>query len=244
MSGIFNEFLYRPMVNALVFLYESVTFGNLGVAIILLTVIIRIILFPIFYKTAKHQRVAQELQPHIKRIQEKHKDSKADQTKAMMDLYREHKINPLTPIGLIIIQIPIIYALYLVFSESFSDKALSEKAISALYSFTAIPETINYLFLGIDLRTTNLAVVFLSTIAQYIQGKLSMIKPSGGNKDLGQAAAIGKQMMYIGPILTLTILWNLPSAIGLYWLSTTVFSIVQQVILNKHMEKHGIAIGK
>src|SRR3989338_3537665 len=119
MSTLFNEVLYRPMVNILVLLYENITFGSLGIAIILLTLIIRIVLFPVFFKTAKHQRISQELQPHIKRIQEEHKDDKANQTKALMDLYKKHKINPLTPILLIVLQIPIIYALYVVFSESF-----------------------------------------------------------------------------------------------------------------------------
>src|SRR3989338_5142007 len=117
MSTLFNEILYRPMVNILVLLYENITFGSLGISIILLTLIVRVVLFPIFFKTAKHQRISQELQPHLKRIQEEHKDNKANQTKAMMDLYKKHNINPLTPILLIIIQLPILIALFIVFKD-------------------------------------------------------------------------------------------------------------------------------
>ncbi len=239
MGTLFNELLYRPMVNILVLLYENVTFGNLGIAIILLTLVIRVVLFPIFYKTAKHQRISQELQPHIKRIQEEHKDNKANQTKAMMDLYKKHKINPFTPIFLIILQIPIIYALFKVFSHSFADASLSEEALSALYNFVHPPESLNFMFLGMDLKMKSMIVVVIAAVAQFFQGKLSIIKTkkSAEDKTVSQAEAMGKQMMYIGPLLTLGLLWNLPAAIGVYWLSTTVFSIIQQVILNRHMDK-------
>ena len=239
MSALFNELLYRPMVNILVLLYENVTFGSLGIAIILLTLIIRVVLFPIFFKTAKHQRISQELQPHIKRIQEEHKDSKANQTKAMMDLYKKHKINPLTPIFLIILQIPIIYALFKVFSHSFAESTLSEEALSALYSFVTAPSSIDFYFLGMDLKLKNIIIVIVAAVAQFFQGKLSIIKTKKSleNQTVSQAEKIGKQMMYIGPLLTLVFLWNLPAAIGVYWLSTTVFSIIQQIFLNKHMEK-------
>lgn len=239
MSALFNELLYRPMVNALVLLYENITFGDIGLAIILLTLIIRIVLFPVFFKTAKHQRISQELQPHIKRIQEEHKDDKASQTKAMMDLYKKHKINPLTPIFLIILQIPIIYALYVVFSQSFSENALSEKALNALYSFVMPPENVSYTFFGLDLKVRNTLLVVIAAVGQFFQSKLAMIKTKKSleDKTVSQAEGIAKNMMYLGPLLTLGFLWNLPAAIGLYWLSTTVFSIIQQIFLNRHMEK-------
>lgn len=239
MATIFNELLYRPMLNTLVLLYENVTFGNLGLSIIILTLLIRIVLFPLFFKTAKHQRISQELQPHIKKIQDTHKEDKATQTKALMDLYKKHNINPFTPIFLLILQIPILYALFVVFSQSFGDTALSEKALSALYNFVPIPDHINFTFLSLDLKVKSLILVLIATAAQFIQGKVSLIKPKKSleNKTLSQAEAIGRQMIFIGPLLTFVLLWNLPAAIGLYWLSTTVFSIIQQIMLNRHMDK-------
>src|SRR3989338_7917009 len=118
--AIFNELLHRPLVNLLAFLYEHPAFRDFGVAIIMLTVIIRLVLFPLFHKTAQHQRINQKLQPHIKKIQETHKDNREAQTKAMMALYSEHNINPLTPILLLIVQLPILIALYQVFRDGFS----------------------------------------------------------------------------------------------------------------------------
>lgn len=233
MGDLFNEILHRPLVNLLVFLYERVTFNDLGLAIILVTLVTRVILFPVFHKTALHQRKQQILQPKLKKIQEETKDNKAAQGKAMMELYKAHGINPFEPFVLILIQLPILIALYQVFQEGFS-----EKALSSLYSFVPQPEIITSTFLGIDLSERNIAIIVLAALAQYIQGKLSITKPALKNNPT-QTERIATQMTLIGPVITLAILWNFQAAIGLYWLSTTIFSIGHQLIVNRSVLKEG-----
>ncbi len=89
MYGLFHEFLYRPLFNALFFLYQNFSFHDLGIAIILLTILIRVVLFPLFYKGAKDQAIMQRLAPKIKEIQRNHKHNKEKQAQAMLELYRK-----------------------------------------------------------------------------------------------------------------------------------------------------------
>ncbi len=235
MSALFNEILYRPLLNGLVWLYQVVAFEDLGVAIILLTVLIRVILFPLFHKTVKHQRLTQELQPHIKKIQEDHKDNREAQTKAILDLYSSHKVNPFTPFLLLLIQLPILFALYKVFVTGFT-----EESFTFLYPFISAPTTINHYFLGVvNLQETNFVIVGVATIAQYFQGTLAMPKREKGYV-LTQAESVGRNMIYIAPAMTLLILFNFPAALGLYWLTTTAFSIIQQIFVNRLFD-HGTA---
>jgi len=241
MKIFFTEFLYRPLFNALAWLYQNVAFQDLGVAIILLTIAVRILLFPLFHRTVKHQRITQDIQPQIKAIQTKHKDDKEAQAKEIIELYGKHKINPLTPIFLLLIQLPIILAVYSIFSNGFSNGALD-----LLYPSIHLPAAPNQNFLGLisDLTVPSMAVAIFAAIAQYFQGKLSFAKrKKGGQKQKSpesSAEVMGKRMIFFMPIFTLMILNSLPAAIGLYWATTTIFSIFQQIIVNRSLNKEGV----
>lgn len=234
MAYIFNEFFYRPLFNALIFLYNNFSFGDLGIAIIVLTILIRIILLPLFYKSAKDQMIMKRLAPKIKEIQENHKDDKGKQSKAIMEIYREHKVNPFSGFLMILIQLPILIALYSVFLKEITAESLNHY----LYSFIFKSEIINRQFLGlVDLNKRNLIIVVLASLAQYFQGKLSLPKNGKSIKDLSPAEAIGRQMIFVAPALTFVFLYSfgLPSAVGLYWLTTSVFSVIQQIAINKRL---------
>ncbi len=231
MSTLFNEILYRPLFNTLVFLYQYLSFGDLGIAIILLTIIIRLILFPLFHKGAKDQSVLQRLAPKIKEIQTNHKNDKEKQAKAMMDLYREHKVNPFSGFLLLIVQLPVLIALYQVFLSGFSTKALTN-----LYSFIPAPTILNYSFLGlIDLSKRSIFIALIAGLAQYFQAKLALPKNNKPLNELSSTERMGRQMLYFGPILTIVFLYflNLPSAVGIYWLTTSLFSAIQQIMINR-----------
>src|SRR3989344_2458296 len=234
MREFFTHALYIPLFNALAWLYENVAFEDLGIAIILLTLAVRLLLFPLFHQTVKHQRITQNLQPEIKRIQKHHKDDKETQAQKIMELYDSHKVNPLTPLLALIIQIPIVFVLYRIFVNGFSGDALD-----LLYPSITLPESPNQSFLGlIDLTRSNLWVVGFAAIAQYVQGRLSLAKKSKKKGDEpSKAERVGQNMVTFMPILTVMILFNLPSAIGLYWGTTTVFSIFQQLIVNHSLNK-------
>jgi YidC/Oxa1 family membrane protein insertase len=235
MSSLFNEILYKPLFNALIGLYNTVALEDLGLAIIFLTIFIRVVFFPLFHASLRHQRLTQELQPHIKEIQKKHKDNKEAQTKAVLELYAHYKANPLTPIILILVQLPVLFVLFKIFNGG-----VTQESLSLLYSFVHEPKTIHYTLLGlIDLGEKSFYITALATGLQYLQSKLSL-PPLKPGQELNQAEKIGRNMVYIGPVITAVVLFNLPAAIGLYWLTTTIFSIFQQVIVNKLFSHGGL----
>lgn len=237
MSTLFHEILYRPLLNILIFLYQHFSFNDLGVAIIILTIIIRLVLFPLFYKGAKDQAILQRLAPKIKGIQKDHKNNREEQARALLELYRQHRVNPFSGFLLILIQLPILIALYQVFL-----KGISVNSFNELYYFVSQPTSLNLFFLGLfDLTKRSGFLAVFAALIQYAQGKLSLVKnskiPPG---ELSPAEKISRQMVYLGPVLTIVFLYflNLPSAIALYWLTTSAFSVIQQIIINKQLKNN------
>lgn len=234
MSYLYHTILYNPLLNILIFLYNTIAVRDLGLSIILLTVLIRLILFPIFHKSARHQVVMQKLQPAIKKIQETHKSDREKQAQAMMALYKEHNVNPFSGFLLLIVQLPILIALYQIILKS-----LKPGVLAGLYNFVSAPLAINTSFLGlINLQERSIFIVVLAGLAQYLQAKLAIPKRES-SANLTPAEKTVRQMVFIGPLITVIIFYNLPAAVGLYWLATSLFSIVQQIIVNKQ-----IAYGK
>ena len=120
---IFNQFLYQPLFNVLIFFYNVIPGHDLGVAIILVTLLIRVVLFPLSKKGIKSRKALEELQPKIKEIQNKHKD-KEERARQMMTFYKENKVNPASGCLPLLVQLPIFIALYWVL------KNISEMIIS------------------------------------------------------------------------------------------------------------------
>ncbi|MBI3046206.1 MAG: membrane protein insertase YidC [Candidatus Harrisonbacteria bacterium] len=231
---MFQTIFNTPLFNALIFIYNTIAFQDLGLAIIFLTFLIRIIFLPLFYKSAKNQILIQRLQPELNKIQHDHKDNREKQAQAMMDLYKKHNVNPFSGFLMLLIQLPVLIAIYRVFLEGFRPEALGQ-----LYSFIAKPTELHTSLFGLlDLGKPSILMVSLAAAAQYWQGRLALPK-IGGKKDLSQPEKIAKQMVYLGPVLTIVILVNLPAAIGLYWLITSVFSVVQQIYINKTLNIEG-----
>lgn len=213
MTNLFNLLLINPLLKSLLFLYANITFNDLGSAIILLTIIVRLVLYPLFYKSLKQQHVLKKIQPHIQNIQTKHKGNREEQGKALMALYKEHGVNPLMSLGLIFIQLPILIALYQVF-------------LMPLPEFTQS-------FLGlITLSERSILLVVLAALLQYLLGVMSM---AANKDDKSPAAQTMRNMVMIGPVITVAVLWSLPAAIGLYWVTTTLFSIAQQLHVERKM---------
>ena len=221
MLELYNAILYQPLLNALVWLYKTIAFGDFGAAVILLTILIRLILYPIFQKTVEHQAALQEIQPKLKKVQEDHKHDKEKQAQAMLAVYREHRVNPLSGFFLLLLQLPILIALYQIFLDS-THPGFPEKG---LYSFIGSPGPIDTRFLGlIDLKGPSILIVGLAAVAQYFQGRLALPKVEKGQT----AERIARTMTFVGPILTVLIFYRLPAAISLYWTVTSLFSILQQ----------------
>lgn len=226
MTQLFHSFIYQPIFNALVFLYDTIPGHDLGIAIILLTVIIRLLLYPLSQKQIESQKKMQEIQPEIKRIQEKYKNDKEKQGRELMNFYKEKKVNPASGCLPLVVQIVFIIALYqaLVAGINFTE-------CKDLYSFVACPERIGTSFLGImDLAKPSLVLAILTAAAQFFQTKMMMAKTKGaavsGKGDFAQI--MNQQMLYLGPLLTLFIGARFPAGLPLYWLVMTLFMIAQQ----------------
>ena len=221
--------LYQPLFNALVLLYEHVSGQDFGVAIIILTIIIRVILYPISVKAINSQKNLQKLQPKIEEIQKKYKDDKEKQAKETLGLYKREKINPFSGLLLSLIQIPILIALYKVFWDG-----LNPSELANLYQFVSNPGHLDPLFIKvIDLSKPNIIMAVLAGAAQYFQSKMLLpkITPKKQGKQADFSRMMQNQMVYFLPVFTVIILLGLPSALGLYWAASGLFSIAQQYFI-------------
>ena len=162
MTFLYHELLFRPLFNLLIFLYNSIPGADFGVAIIVLTIIVRVIFFPLSIKALISQRELNKLQPKIKELQEKHKGNKQALGQATMQLYKEHKINPLSGCLPILIQLPVLIALY-----SALGSGLKPESLTALYSFVSHPLNINQTALGfLDLAKKSYMMAILAGVLQ------------------------------------------------------------------------------
>lgn len=230
--GIFNALIFEPLLNLLVFTLNFIPGHSLGLSIIIVTVLIRLVLYPLSHKALISQRKLFTLQPEIKKIQKKIGKDKQAQSKAVMELYKKEKINPLAGCVPFLIQLPFIFGLYRVFLFE-----LTPQNLPPLYSFVGMPLSINTTFLSISLMEPSIILAFLAAVSQFFLSKFmfsrrkSMGISSGKKNDLQNI--MGKQMMYVLPVITFFIAQSFPAGLALYWLSTTLFSFGEQYIINK-----------
>jgi len=226
--AIFNEFLYRPLFNALVLLYAYIPGADFGISVIILTVLVKLVFYPLGTKAIRSQKALAELQPKIKEIQEKYKNDKEAQAKELMELYKNEKTSPFSGCLPILVQLPVLLAMYRVFW-----RGLGSDQLSLLYGFVPNPGALNSMFLGlVDLSQPNITIAILVGALQFLQLKLLSPK-SKKSKSEGFSDRLQKQMQYFTPVFIVMVLWNLPSALGLYFLTTTLFTIIQQYIITK-----------
>jgi YidC/Oxa1 family membrane protein insertase len=246
MAFLFNEIIYKPIYNLLIFVYSVIPFHDFGVAIILVTIFIKLVLIPLSKKQIESQKKMQELQPKIKELQAKYKNDKEKQSRALMELYKEKKTNPFSGCLPMIVQLVFLIAIYRVLFN-ISNAGLKVDTAD-LYGFVPDPGQIHHMFLGIiDLASVlnlgNLTIASLPQIilvvlaagSQYVQTKMLMGKqtPVPAGKDADFSQVMSKQMLYLGPLLTLFIGIKFPAGLALYWLVSTVFMIAQQYLLEK-----------
>lgn len=243
MLGFFDTFVYDPLYNALVFLYNVIPGQDFGVAIIVTTLILKFILFPLSQKQIESQKKMQELQPKLKEIQQKYKNDKERQTREIMDFYRTNKVNPFAGCLPLIVQLAFLIAIYRVIIN-ISEAGLRVEQ-SDLYGFVSNPGQINHLFLSlVDLSKPGYVIAVLAALAQYYQTKMLMrsqstaIKPANASDTPDFSQIMMQQMLYIGPILTLSIGFTFPAGLSLYWLVSTLFMIGQQAYILKKSQKN------
>lgn len=229
MLAIYDEIIYRPLLNLLVWGYNTLPGHDIGIVIILLTLLIRVILAPLLHKSLKHQERMTAIQPLMNEIREKFKDDKEKQAKALMDLYQEHQISPFSSCLPLLIQLPILIALYQVFNTALKGN------LDGLYTFVSRPEFLNPKFLGfIDLSHSNAVFAIVSGLLQFWQSKMMMASNANqSGSDDPTTKALMFQTTYLLPIISVFIAWNLPAGLPLYWIVTTLFGIGQQYYIRR-----------
>ncbi|MFA5841618.1 MAG: YidC/Oxa1 family membrane protein insertase [Candidatus Paceibacterota bacterium] len=228
MISLWHTALYNPLYNALVFLIGAMPWASVGLAVIILTIIVRFVIFPFAHKSIKTQRKMRELEPELQKIREKYKD-KQEQAKQTMELYKLHGTNPFSGCVTVLIQLPVLIALFLVFRDGFAENA------GILYPFVHYPGTISTHFFGIDLGSKSYIMAALVGITQYFYTTLSLPKPSpgSGGKTFQEefARSMNMQMRYIFPVIFVFFSLSIPSAVALYWVTTNLFSIGQELFV-------------
>lgn len=236
---IYTEILFKPLYNALIFFVDVLPGGEFWLAVIVLTLIIKFVLYPLSLSSIKSQRAMQELQPKLNEIREEHKDDKQKQSVAMMKFYKKNKISPLSSCLPLLIQFPILIGMYRAFRDG-----LKPESLDFLYSFVARPEALNPFFLGfIDLSMPSIALAVVAGVAQFLQSwtlqshkkkeekKAGVDKKKKSPQDI--SSQIGTQMTYIFPVITVFIAVSLPSGLALYWIIVSLFGVWQQLYARK-----------
>lgn len=253
MKELFVNVIVQPFYNALIFLMDFIT-PDLGLAIIILTILFRLVLFPLYRSQIRTQIKMQQLQGPLKKIQEKYKKDPQVLGQKMMELYKKHKLNPLSGFFILLIQLPLMIGFYSVFLSS----GLPEVNNELIYSFMPRPDNINHNFLGfIDLTKSSALMAILVSLTQYYQIKILVAKTNRAkekqNKENESNSEIAdnvkkespmeeamknvqKQMAYTMPIIMLFIAYTFGSIVAMYFLVGNIFSIGQELYIRKKEE--------
>ncbi len=237
--GIFATLFYIPLYNGLVFLIDILPGHSAGFAIVLLTLIIRLVLFPLSRKSIKTQLQMKQIEPDVQRIKNETKD-KQEQAKRLLELYKEREINPFAGFFLILIQLPILIALYKVFRSG-----LPAVDPTLLYSFIEAPKEVFMTFIGIDLMQKSIILALITAITQYIQISLSLPTPPKKDPAVKSnvpdfAQTMNTQMKYVFPVLIFFIA-SVSAVIGLYLAISNIFMILQEIFVRrKLMKQYGL----
>lgn len=236
----FNVILYQPLFNALIFLYQVIPGQSFGLAVIALTVLIRLLLYPLNAKSIKSQQAMSEIQPKIKEIQNKYED-KEEQAQKMMELYQEKDVNPFSGCLPLLLQLPVLIVLIRIFRRVKPDQMAEQ--MNRLYSFVAEPASLNMNFLGVLnlAEPHSVVLVVLAVVLQYFQMKMANSgmgeATSGDDQKSKFANMFQNQMKYLFPVMIGFFVWTLPSAVGLYWVITIGFMLGQQYYIKNSKQK-------
>jgi YidC/Oxa1 family membrane protein insertase len=240
-STAFNAVLYKPLYNLFIGFIGSFPWIDAGIVVILFTLLIKLVLFPLSQKSVRSQIEMKKIQPEIDEIKLKYKDNKQEQALKTMALYKEKKINPFSGIFLTLIQLPILIALYMVFYKG----GLTNINTEILYSFVRVPDQINKFFLGLfDITQKNTILAVVVALGQYLQIKFTMPsikKVEGAKKDSSFQGELAKsmnmQMKYVMPVFMFFVARSFASLVSLYLITSSIFAIGQELYMRKKLNK-------
>ena len=231
--------VYQPIYNILALLVDAVPGADVGLAIVILTIIIRLILFPLSLAAIKSQIAMRRIDPELKEIREKYKDNKEELGRRTVALFKDNNINPLAGVLLLLIQLPLVLGLYYVVRSEAKQISFDP---SVLYGFVQAPAHASLLFLGeFDLAGKSLLLAAAVVLSQFIYARL--LAPAKKKKSLSQTNArsfqedftdsLQLQMQYVFPVIFGIIAYIATAAVALYFVTSNVFSIVQELVIQK-----------
>lgn len=241
---MFHTLFYEPVYNLLVVILNIVPLHDIGTAIVIVTLIVKFILLPLNLSALRTQYLMKRLEPEMNKIKELQKTKPQEASKMMIDLYRSEKVNPFASIFAVILQIPIFFALYFVFSKGLVSDP------DSLYSFVKFPETLHTIAFGIfDVTQKNIPIALLVGISSYVLARrqtVDMVVKKESHEESFQdhfMKSMKIQLLYVLPVIIGVSSAVLPSALGLYWFVSNVISYAQDVYMkNKlahlHPSKH------
>ena len=203
MSYIYG--LLKTAISSLLFAMHHLT-GNFGVAIILATIVIKIILLPLTLKQDKSMKSMKKLQPELDKIKKQYKDNPQMVQQKTMELYKEHKVNPAGGCLPLLIQLPILWALFGVLRDT-----------------NTVPQNATFLWMQLVNPDPYYILPVLNGVVSFLQQKLM------GSSDNPQM----KNMMYMFPIMMVFISYKMPAGLQIYWLASSVAAVVQQYLIMK-----------
>lgn len=235
MIDFFHTVLYTPIYNLLMGLTDILPGQDIGLAVVVATLIVKVLLMPLSFAALRTQRAVKAMEPEMKKIRKDLKDDKEAQAKAIFELYKQYGVNPFAGLLTLIIQLPIILSLYWVFNS----KTLLTVDTSILYSFIPAPEAIAPLFLGIFAITgASITLALLAALTQFAYGWFAMPVPERSKTpgtdmqaDFGRAMAL--QMRFILPVFIGIAAYFTSVAIALYFITSNLVGLVQEFIVRK-----------
>ncbi len=236
MTEIWNSLLVHPLISLLVFVYGL--FKDFGIAIVAVTVGIRLLLYPLFVAQIRSQRVMQEIGPAMNEIRQKYGKDRQKVTEEQMKLYKERGYNPASGCLPLILQMPILFAMYAAFLQA--PDLTGESLRGILWPFVPHPVGLGekldlsahwlpWITGGLGQADPWFILPVLAGATQLASSVMAM--PYGQKPSTDPQARMMQSMAYYFPLITVVIAWGLPSGLSLYWVATTVFQIAQQYVV-------------
>ncbi len=238
MSFLFNTFIYKPLYNAFILLADLAPFLDVGILVIIFTVAVKSLLYPLAKKAFVAREELKVLAPKLQAVKDKYANDKEAQAKELMAVYASAKTNPFSSIFLVLLQLPIILALYFILIRS----GLPSIDYSLLYSFVSFSGEIKMHFLGfVNIAAKNLPLAMLAGITTYIQIRVTTAQqgaPTGKGKGDELARMMQSQMKFMFPILAFVISYSISGVVALYWTTSNIVTLLQEkYIARKHAQK-------
>jgi YidC/Oxa1 family membrane protein insertase len=232
-GALFHTYLSVPIYNLLVFLIGVMPAGDVGLAVIAVTLIVKIIILPLSYSAVRTQRAMKVIEPELNEIKKRYKDDSAEQARQQFALYKKYRINPFASFFTLLIQLPILLALYWVFRG----EALPSIDVNSLYTFVAIPPHISTQLIGVfSVIGKSLPLAALAGITQYLQAVFAIPTPpktgtGGMAEDFGRAMAM--QARFVIPFIIALVSYETSGAVALYFVTSNIVTLFQEYLVRK-----------